>query len=180
MINLNILLLNKINGLLGKNRFLDAVGRAGAEFVIFAMSGWLIVSMYLSAKNLSEFLNLLGIFVVAALSGWVINWILAFIIHEPRPFMNGQVHSSFHPLFPKLFTWKSFPSDHTMFAFVIFFMALVLHLPLAWPLLFLAIWVAWGRIFSGVHYPSDAAGGIAVALFVAAVANYLVNVLQIV
>jgi len=178
--SLNSYLFSKINGLLGKSRFLDAVGRAGAEFVIFAMSGWLIVSMYLLANNLSEFWRLLIIFIYAALLGWAINWILAFIIHEPRPFMSGQDHSLFHPMFPKLFSWKSFPSDHTMFSFMIFFMALVLQLPLAWPLLFLAIWVACGRVFSGVHYPSDVVGGAAVALFVASLANYLVNVLQII
>jgi len=175
MINLNLYFFQKINGPSGKNRWLDAFGRAGAEFVIVGMLGWFLVCVWLAGNFDFQFaVQSIEVLVVAGLAGWALNWILALVIHEPRPFLNvPQDHEMFRPFFPSLFKWKSFPSDHTMFSFTIFFTALILHLPLAWPLLFLALWVGWGRVYAGVHYPGDIVGGFAVAMAVAAVINCL-------
>ena len=62
----------------------------------------------------------------------------------------------------------SFPSGHTM-------VAVVIAASLLWsgfkkwgiPLSILAVLVALGRVFAGVHYPSDVVGGALIAIFVA-------------
>jgi membrane-associated phospholipid phosphatase len=42
-------------------------------------------------------------------------------------------------------------------------MALIFHLPLAWALLPMALWVVWGRVYAGLHYPFDIIGGAVLA-----------------
>ncbi|MFA7654249.1 MAG: phosphatase PAP2 family protein [Candidatus Magasanikbacteria bacterium] len=181
MIDINLYIFQRINSLAGKNKWLDAFGRAGGEWVIFGMLGWFFVISWLAMRaNLQVSIRSIGILMISSLLGWVLNWLLALFIHEPRPFVKDPNNNTmFHPLFPSLFKWKSFPSDHTMFAFTIFFTALVLHLPLVWPLFVLALWVGWGRIYAGVHYPGDIVGGFAVAMFVGSVANYVINILRV-
>ncbi|MFA6485925.1 MAG: phosphatase PAP2 family protein [Candidatus Magasanikbacteria bacterium] len=178
--DLNVYIFQKINGLSGKNRWLDALARAGGELVIFGMLGWFVVSVWMVPDFSGQFVGRAILTLLASGAvGWAMNWILAAIIREPRPFLAIPADKEmFRPLFPKLFTWKSFPSDHSMWSFTIFFTALVLHLPLAWPLALLALWVGIGRIFAGVHYPGDIVGGFAVAAFVGAAANYLINVVK--
>jgi len=64
-----------------------------------------------------------------------------------------------------------------MSAFVILFTSYIFNLPASWALLPLALWVVWGRLYAGVHYPLDILGGIGVAIFVATVARLLVGVI---
>ncbi|MCX6780452.1 MAG: phosphatase PAP2 family protein [Candidatus Magasanikbacteria bacterium] len=49
---------------------------------------------------------------------------------------------------------------------MIFLMALIFGFPTAWGLLPLVLWVCWGRVYSGVHYPGDILGGATLAAFV--------------
>ena len=60
-------------------------------------------------------------------------------------------------------SWKSFPSDHAMSAWLFVWLAVALAVP-GWPVLVVfALIVSWGRVFAGVHYPLDILGGCAVA-----------------
>lgn len=176
--NINASIFKKISGLSGKNHWLDAFGWAGAELVLVAMLGWYCVTAFLAYENdWTARGRAMLVLLIAGLAGWALNFLIAFIVQEPRPFLNqSQDHSLFHPLFPALFTWKSFPSDHALWAMTIFLTALILHLPLAWPLVVLVVWVGWGRVFSGVHYPGDIFGGWAVAVFIASIVNWIINI----
>lgn len=177
MLNWNAKLFSKINALSGKNPWLDAFGRAGAEWSIFGILGWFFVMSYFVSSGWGDVWRAFGILAVCGLIGWALDFGIGWIIHEPRPFLTDHNdRAMFHPLIPAIHKWKSFPSDHSMFGFTIFFLALALHLPLSWPLLILALWIGWGRVYAGVHYPADIAGGAAVAAFVAAIANYFLNV----
>lgn len=164
----------KINGLYGKNRWLDSFGRAGAEWVIFGMAGWFVATAYLSTLSLRRFFLIMAALVLILLVGWGLDLLLGFFARENRPYLaSDHVHS----MFRAFFGWKSFPSDHTMAAFTIFLLALIFHLPFAWPLLLLALWVGWGRVFAGVHYPLDIAGGISVAVLLSLVAAQFIKIL---
>lgn len=162
--NWNQKLFLRINALVGKNRWLDAFGRAGAEWVVVGMGGWYTAVSFIWHYG-NPRLMWLPIFALAGaeIFALVISNILGFIFQEVRPRLRfPEIKILFLPASP----WKSFPSDHTTAVFLMFFLALAFGFPTAWSLLPLALWVAWGRVYSGVHYPGDILGGITLAAFV--------------
>lgn len=160
-----------INKYQGQNPWLDAIGRAGAEWVVVGMLGWYAVSAFIGYAPSKRAAAFAIIFLAASWAmGWILDLCIGLIVREPRPHIT---HPESKLLFTPLMAWKSFPSDHAMSAWLIFFMALVCNLPLAWALLPLAVWVSWGRVFAGVHYPFDTLGGASVAGFVSILAFQL-------
>lgn len=156
---------DKINSWQGKNRWLDAFGRAGAEWVIIAMVAWLVASVFVAyAPNWRAVWWLIFTLGVAWLAGWLVDIGIGLLVREQRPHVSEPETKQ---LFIPFSYWKSFPSDHAMTAFLIFFMMLVLGLPGTGAIFLLALWTVWGRIYSGVHYPIDILGGVAVATAVA-------------
>lgn len=172
---LNHQLFTRINSLQGKNQWADAFGRAGAEFVVVAMIAWFGVADYIvyGASKVAFIWPILFLGASWTL-GWLINMGIALIVREPRPQVTDpQVKLLFQPLMK----WKSFPSDHAMSAFLIFGIALAFGLPGAAALFFLALWVSWGRVYSGVHYPGDILAGAVVAALVSFACNAALSVL---
>lgn len=171
--NFNEKLFFKINGLLGKNRFLDLFGKAGAEWVIIAMVGWYASGVLLETVEAQAMVLRLGTFPAALGLGWLLNIGIGSIVKEPRPHIT---HPESKLMFQPMMSWKSFPSDHAMSAWLIFFLGIMYNLPGAEALAVMALWVSWGRIYAGLHYPFDIVGGLSVAGLVA-VAAYNVVVL---
>lgn len=167
--DLNTKIFAKINSLIGRNKFLDLFGLAGAEWVIVAMVGWYVTSSLITYPDLKKAIWLIIFLGAAWCLGWIINLLLGVTVLEPRPYISD---AEFKSLIKPYMSWKSFPSDHSMSAFVIFFMALFLNLPGALALLPLAIWVVWGRVYAGLHYPLDMVGGLAVAVFSSSLITY--------
>jgi membrane-associated phospholipid phosphatase len=165
----------KINSLVGKNIWLDAFGRAGAEWVIVGMGGWyLSISFILNFGNQLAMWRPLITLALGALVGWGLSNLIALGVEEVRPRLK---YPEIKILFWPFSSWKSFPSDHTFGAFLIFFLALVFNFPTAWSLLPLAIWVGWGRVYAGVHYPADIFGGVGLAAIVASVSYIILKFL---
>lgn len=96
---------------------------------------------------------------IVAMLGVGMNQIIGVLWPHPRPFMLGLGHT-YMPHAPD----SSFPSDH-MTIFVGTGLTLILQeMPLLGvTILLMSILVAWARIFLGVHFPLDMAGGVAVA-----------------
>ncbi|HLD60757.1 MAG TPA: phosphatase PAP2 family protein, partial [Patescibacteria group bacterium] len=140
--NWNAILFFKINSLVGKNRWLDAFGRAGAEFVIVAMLGWYMASSLIAARPQVAIVPIV-LLALAVVFGWVFNVGIGLLIKEPRPHVT---YPQSKLLFTPMNSWKSFPSDHAMIAWLIFFMAILFALPGLEMLLPLALWVSWGRV----------------------------------
>lgn len=170
--NFNVRLFFKINELSAKrNRWWDAFGRAGAEFVIVAMVGWYVSFLYLqTTPNTRMFW--VGLFTLAVC--WVMGWLLdigiGLVVKEPRPHIT---YPESKLLFQPKMSWKSFPSDHAMSAWLIFFLAIIFNLPGVEVLGLLAVWVCWGRVYAGVHYPFDTLGGLLVAALISMMTLYL-------
>lgn len=157
--NWNTKLFFFINRLSGKHWLLDAFGRAGAEWALFAMLGWLAVASYARydhdpAKLITIALTL----IITSVVGLLCSFLIAAIVREPRPYVRYPAETKL--MFSSFLSWKSFPSDHSLAAFLIVGIAYCFGLPWVVPLAFLALFVWLGRIFAGVHYPSDVAAGI--------------------
>lgn len=165
MMDYNRKIFDKINSWQGKNPWLDAFGRAGAEWAIVAAMGWYGASAFVNCWP--DWRSALGPLLILG-GAWLFAWCgdvgIALIIREQRPHISEPATNQ---LFKPMMAWKSFPSDHAMSAFLIFFVAIVFGLPGAWALGVLALWVCFGRLYSGVHYPLDIVGGIATAGVVA-------------
>ncbi len=162
--NFNTRLFFTINRLAGKNHWIDAFGQAGAEWVIIGMVAWYLVGVFTSRAP--EWHLVVWALVTPFVTGAValaMDWLIAEIVREPRPAVThpSEVKLLFQPL---VSTWKSFPSDHAMGAWLIVLMAFIFGVPGAEALVFLALWVSFGRVYAGVHYPYDILGGFGVAL----------------
>ncbi len=175
--DLNTKILLKINDLSGRSKLLDSFGRAGAEWVVVAMIGWYITSDLIDRMpdKRMGFLPL-GFFGAAWAIGWLVNLLIGLSVRERRPYTS---YPQTKLLFKPLMTWKTFPSDHSMYAWLMVLMAYIFHLPGAWALVPIALWVVWGRVFAGLHYPLDILGGMGVAAFAAALAYYVMNLLTV-
>lgn len=167
--DLNSRIFFKINGLVGKSKLLDSFGRAGAEWVMVAMIGWYTVAVLVDRMPDRRMVLVPLVFLgVTWCVGWGVNLLLALSVREHRPYVS---YPQAKTLFKPMMSWKSFPSDHSMTAFIILFTSSMFSLPGSWALLPLALWVVWGRLYAGVHYPLDILGGLGVAIFVATIAR---------
>lgn len=175
--DLNTKIFLKINSLSGRSKLLDSFGRAGAELVIIGMVGWYIASVFIDRTSNKQSVFLPLAFLAAAwATGWLISLLIGMSVREPRPYIsNPQAKLLFKPLG----SWKTFPSDHSMAAWLMVFMASTFHLPGAWALLPMALWVVWGRVYAGVHYPLDILGGMGVAVFTAVLTNYVISLFKL-
>jgi undecaprenyl-diphosphatase len=96
--------------------------------------------------------------VVTAVS-LAIGALLGLLWFHQRPFMLGIGHS-YIPHVPD----ASFPSHHTTIFFAIGFCLLAVETRLiGWAVLAVGAATAWARIFTGLHFPLDIAGGIVLA-----------------
>jgi undecaprenyl-diphosphatase len=164
--NFNVSLFFRVNKLVGRNRWLDLFGKAGAEYVIIAMLGWYAASVFMATDDVRLILLRLGVVLVAWFSSWLVNIFIGSIVQEPRPHVT---YPESKLLFQPFMSWKSFPSDHATAAWLVFFLAAMFGLPGMEGLAVLALWVSWGRVYAGLHYPFDIIGGMTVAAFVAVV-----------
>jgi undecaprenyl-diphosphatase len=91
--------------------------------------------------------------------------LIAFVINRHRPFV---AHPDLLLPFPTKVDSSSFPSGHTLIAFSIAFSLLFSgSKKWGWTLLAGAVLIGLGRIFAGVHYPTDVVASVAIAFVVA-------------
>ncbi|WP_431299530.1 phosphatase PAP2 family protein [Tabrizicola sp. BL-A-41-H6] len=97
---------------------------------------------------------------LTAFVGLTVAQVITHIWYHPRPFELGLGHQ-FMPHAPE----ASFPSDHATLLFGLALPLLFAKSTRAAALVFaaLALGTAWARVYLGVHFPFDMAGGLAVA-----------------
>ncbi len=160
---MNNWLLLHINDLAGKNGFLDNLMVFCAKDLIFlvflAAIAWLIFSNKKDWRPPVFFLANLAV-------AFIFLQIASKLYVDHRPFVDHRITQ----LIPHA-AGKSFPSDHTTAAFAIAF-SFLLFTPYKKASLVLfaaAALIGFARIFTGLHYPVDILGGMAIAAVAATI-----------
>jgi len=156
--NLNMVIFEWIHSGAGTRPVMDGLAVFFGEGGPFLVAVLFVVLWFFAGK--SKKLALLDA-TWAAILGLGINQLIGLFYFHPRPYMTGLCA----PLFPHS-PETSFPSDH---ATLMFAAAFYLLLARCWaacsiPLLAVALLTAWGRVYSGIHFPFDMAGSVVVGL----------------
>lgn len=144
---LDLWLFHAVHDLVGKNVVLDAIGYAAAVYVIFG----LLLGVFVVALSRVYGKRILWRVMLATGFAFIYNAIIGAIVQQSRP----PLVTDANPLIWPLLSDKSFPSDHAALSFA---MAWIVYRCAPQPgKIFLAIAaiVALGRVYAGVHFPSD-------------------------
>lgn len=175
--NLDQKIATKLFKMHGKNKFRDA-------FFVFGARWWIGIHLFLSflfyiAEDYSGPVVdphwWLTLFAFPIITAWVLALIVQYLIKRKRPYVKLEKE----PLFKPLFETPSFPSAHTAMAMApliapLFFIGDLMPFQMigAIFLLISAIYVAFSRMYIGVHYLSDVIIGTIVAIMVVFVPEF--------
>ncbi|MCS2607808.1 phosphatase PAP2 family protein [Halomonas dongshanensis] len=159
---LNLALFELLNASPEAPSWLIMLAHACASDIILAIPALLVVGWLRGDARVKQ--PLLEAF-IATLAALTVSWAIGTLWPTPRPFMVpiGE-HLQAHAPTP------AFPSNHLTIMLTMAF-SLTLHdatRRIGHVLLLLALPVAWGRIFLGVHFPQDMIGALLLAPVIAA------------
>lgn len=170
---LDLQVFNAIHNLAGVSRLLDLLGIylansfgylliVAAAFLIIREKDWRI-----------RYKNAFFVILSLILSRGVITELIRVLYNRPRPFFA----LNFEPLLAQNSDF-SFPSGHTVLYFTLAFA--MWHIQKRWGQWFVAgaFVLALARIFVGVHWPLDIAGGVAIAWLGVLIAKKLIALNQ--
>lgn len=155
---LNISLFLALNAPAEPSGFMLAMALFGARWLVY-VAALAMVAMILVGPRSAR-----GGFIatcVGAIAGLTVNFIIRHLWYHPRPFALGLGHQFlFHA--PN----ASFPSDHATFMWALACGLLVSGASRVIGFLFFlfGLWVAWARIYVGIHFPLDMVGALLVAI----------------
>lgn len=146
-------------------------GRSAAiDFVLFVFAEISPIVVVLAVPFLAlrrrglkdQFLFAASAFGAALISRFVITEFIRLVIDRPRPFEALDMVQTFSHA-----PGHSFPSGHASFVFTLAFFAWFSDKRIGAALFLIAVLMGIARVVAGFHYPSDIAGGMAIALPVA-------------
>ncbi len=164
MKTLDIKLFHLINGMAKTSRWLDYFGIFCAVYLVFFMGAaalgfffYLPHEPHLSwLKKEVTRLKYLMVLLGGTAASYLVSVLVGFGTGRLRPFADSL---EVHQLVSASFSYKSFPSSHATVAFAIAMSVFLFNRTWGIPMLAAAFLVSWGRVFVGVHYPSDVVAG---------------------
>jgi undecaprenyl-diphosphatase len=152
---------NFINQFAGKWAWLDFLGIFFARYLEWVLILSLICLLFFNFKKWIKpvFLG----FAAAGVSRFLITNLIRFLWHRPRPF----VALNFRPLFDYPASEASFPSGHAAFYFALSAVIYFYNKKLGIIFLILTSLICLGRVFCGIHWPSDILAGAIIGIMCA-------------
>lgn len=156
MQNLNLVVFSALNAGVAPHPAVARLAIFAAQWLVYAVPLLLLLTWGMGARTTRRQAIEAGLAACAAL---VLSQVIGYIWHSPRPFAIG-IGTQLVPHAPN----GSFPSDHLTFVWSIATALLLVRAtrPAGVALVALAVAVAWGRIYVGVHWPLDMVGGVLV------------------
>jgi undecaprenyl-diphosphatase len=149
LLKIDARLFRAVNGLAGKWRILDGIGIYFSTVLIFFLFAALVVYLAENRKTrLIPFFSSLA----SAFASWGISYLIGVYYYRPRPFLEIAGSRAIINVAPLS---KSFPSSHASIVFGLAFGLFFWNRKWGSVFLVMASFVALGRVFVGVHYPSD-------------------------
>lgn len=164
-VNIDLFLFNFINKYAKKSKILDFFAVFCAEYLAYLT---IIILAILAFAN-----HQWQIIFVPVLTGlfarFFINEVIYFFYQRKRPVevlsIDALVKKPYHP---------GFPSGHSSFFFALSFTTFLFNVPLAIIFCVITFLTCVGRIFGGVHWPSDILAGVGVAGISFLLVQYLI------
>ncbi len=149
---MDLLIFEKINGLVGSSSFFDFLGYFFAEYLGYVLLAVLALSLL---RNYKKYWRMVAEALTAAvLSRFVLTEVIRFFWHRARPFVDNQVNSLLvHE------ATGSFPSGHAIFYFALSTVVYFYNKKLGIVFLISSFLISISRVFAGVHWPSDVLAG---------------------
>ncbi|KUY72058.1 undecaprenyl-diphosphatase [Burkholderia sp. RF4-BP95] len=156
MQNLNLTLFSAVNAGAVSHPGAARVAIFAADWLVYALPAMLLLTWIFGERPTRRQAIEAGVGTCVALA---LAQVIGHFWFSPRPFMVG-VGTQLIPHAPD----SSFPSDHMTFAW-----SLAVGMMLAgstrltgFVMAAMAVVIAWGRVYAGVHWPFDMAGGVLV------------------
>lgn len=168
---MDYLILRWFNGFAGQYIWLDILGIVMAEFLILSLP-LIIFLVYFLSKRRKNLLPVIFKVIFSLALVCALNYLISLIFVRQRPFVDNKEIYQLAKFFNTT-TDYSFPSCHTAIAFAMAFVVLLDWRKFGIILLISALIVGMGRVFVGIHYPTDILGGILTALISVCLINFI-------
>jgi undecaprenyl-diphosphatase len=162
-LNLNGAIFDAINDLAGHVSLADRIMEFGATYGVHLVVGVVVLSWFLHLGSDENRRVAFYTAVASMIVALVIAKVLQHYYVHPRPFVARQDVELLVSHAPD----ASFPSEHASGAFALAAGIGLYRARLGLVLLILSTWIAFSRVFVGIHYPGDVAGGAAIGVLAA-------------
>ena len=157
-------------GLANKNQFLDWLSVFLADYLFYILI-LVFLCIVLKERNWRQRVYLAALTGIAViLSRGIATPVIRFFYDRPRPFIADNIE----PLINHLAT-NAFPSGHLAIFTPIFLALFLINRRLGFWFFIGAILIGVGRVATGVHWPTDILGGIAIGTLSFLAAYYLLK-----